>query len=1847
MKRKILLLIYIGFALSLFAQKPIPVGKGSYAEYTPLYKSKTAEHHGDQSRLMEARTLYITEQNKELPVPTNDWWTDLIVERYSGNLWAYPQVVNAEEYGIYIAYPKKWTPDGREMKWDTQLEILGKKFNPVSAAANQWHDWGFDFLMKDNEKEMLVTLAHGIPFTWIESKNVVPQLRCKNARLLDETGQEIQLPFTGSRFVIQMGNDAYGIYAPDGTLFEMKNGLIEVLFTGESQYLSVAVLPSANDLAAYAGYAYTIPRKTEVVWNYDETSGEISTWWNLLTENLKGENNKDVLQGFIPHHYKNSQYDFEFTPYEYVTPRGKMKMSAGRSFSIIYKFNGILPYYATPIENFDIKNPYQKERMKHIISEYANKGGFGGDTYWGGKGLIQMALYMTFAHEIGETALFEKCKARLKDVLENWLTYTPGENSYFFARYQRWGAMVGYDTSYDSDTFNDHHFHYGYFTYASGVLALFDEDFKKNYGEMATHLAKDYANWDKDDTQYPFLRTMDPWAGHSYAGGLGGWNGNGQESSSEAMQGWGGVYLLGVATNNKAMRDAGIFGWTLEARGIAEYWYDRDRENIDYTIYDRPYNSNLTSQGIGWWTWFSGDPVWMHGIQWMPISPCLKYLYEDLDFARWDYTQMWNTKEIGSWTTELGLPTSLSYDAGIGNVVLSYLQIFEPDSAASVLDRMWEAQMPIVKDPDTGGISYYITHSNRSYGNICWDVHADMPTATTYRHPVTGRYTYMVYNPESAEKTVRFYRDGSLITAFKAPANKMTVYTDASRIEKVQIKIPASKVVEPGKELQLEAALLDQYSATVEGDIIWSTEMGGAISNTGLFSAPQDKGSVKVIARNGLLTDEIELWIDNKPVLASAQLLPEGREYLEVGSSLDFSLGMTDQYGEPYLAPVSWQIFKDGDVVKKDSVLDAQSVGIYTIKATAEGQTYTSRIYLSPKFSNIALNKRAVASSEENSGTLATNVTDGDKDTRWGSNHNNDEWIYVDLGTDSYVGYVTIVWEAAYASLYDVEISDDAKDWTAIATVTGLGKAETTQINQTARYVRVVGRERSTPYGCSIYEFEVYGVLPAGDAPALFGIDISPRSGQMKEGESITLQAIGYDQYGNVMDVNPEFSLLSGEGTITLDGVLTPSKYGQIEIEAKVGKQIAKAGFFVEESIKLSSVSITPRRVSLIKGHSQTFTADAKDQFGVGISAESLDYKLIGTEGNITGSTFTVNKVGTYYVIVGNETVSDTAIIEVAELEDTNLAFRKPATASSIENAGTLSEYINDGDRDTRWSSSFNEPEYIQIDLLDNYVIDRINLFWNDAYAKSYRIDVSLDEDTWTNAYTNNNGKGGEESFGFAPVAARYVRLWCLQRNSDYGSSVWEMEVYGSALWENPQPVKLDVTPNPAIAFIGEELQLKAVLSDQYGLDYPDTQGLKWSVSGGGTINQDGIFIPTRTGDYTLTAEYGNLTTIVSLSVLEVKELSRMEIVPHHASVKVGEEIELLLKAYDQYGNDYEVGASWNASGGTVSQSGIFSASSPGSYKVTAIYGNLSTMADIEVFEPDGLNLALNKQTDVTSGDGSAAVDGNTGTRWESSFFDGPQWLFVDLEDAYLITDVSIMWEEASASDYQIQVSQDGNTWTTIKDVAGMSGERTDNWRVNGLGRYVRVWCTKRSTGYGYSIWELRVYGRLLESGQPYTIDFIEPKMTLGLREEVRYNVAVLDKNGAEVFNPPLKWSVIGLGNISDEGLFWSHLTGQAQIKVASQQASNAISVSVYSITGNDKEELDDESVLLYPNPVSDILKISGDVAGITFYSLYGQAILTAENVDSINVSHLPKGIYIVKVTTLSGKHKVFKVKVN
>lgn len=130
----------------------------------------------------------------------------------------------------------------------------------------------------------------------------------------------------------------------------------------------------------------------------------------------------------------------------------------------------------------------------------------------------------------------------------------------------------------------------------------------------------------------------------------------------------------------------------------------------------------------------------------------------------------------------------------------------------------------------------------------------------------------------------------------------------------------------------------------------------------------------------------------------------------------------------------------------------------------------------------------------------------------------------------------------------------------------------------------------------------------------------------------------------------------------------------------------------------------------------------------------------------------------------------------------------------------------------------------------------------------------------------------------------------------------------------------------------------------------------------------------------------------------------------------------------------------------------------------------------------------------------SNAVDGNPTTRWASQFHHVPEWITVDLDRPTDINRIRINWEAAYAKQYEIEVSDDNTTWTTVKQVTDGRGGLEEH-DVSARGRYVRLVGTRRATHYGFSLWELEVYGPsgLLSEGHRVTASSLEKPMLWAL----------------------------------------------------------------------------------------------------------------------------------------------------
>nr|WP_281167412.1 carbohydrate-binding protein [Catelliglobosispora koreensis] len=129
----------------------------------------------------------------------------------------------------------------------------------------------------------------------------------------------------------------------------------------------------------------------------------------------------------------------------------------------------------------------------------------------------------------------------------------------------------------------------------------------------------------------------------------------------------------------------------------------------------------------------------------------------------------------------------------------------------------------------------------------------------------------------------------------------------------------------------------------------------------------------------------------------------------------------------------------------------------------------------------------------------------------------------------------------------------------------------------------------------------------------------------------------------------------------------------------------------------------------------------------------------------------------------------------------TNLALNKPATASSTESATYPASAAVDASATTRWSSLFSDPQWIQVDLGQNYNINRVRLVWEAAYGSSYQIQTSLTgTGTWTTIRSVTGGNGGTDDNTGLSGQARYLRIYGTARGTAWGYSLFTFEVYGS-----------------------------------------------------------------------------------------------------------------------------------------------------------------------------------------------------------------------------------------------------------------------------------------------------------------------------------------------------------------------------------------------------------------------------------------------------------------------------------
>ncbi|WP_327418207.1 glycosyl hydrolase [Streptomyces sp. NBC_01233] len=718
----------------------IEVGKGSYSDVRPPGRQGPSDNGGQPVKPK------VTSAMADKPVPTNDWWSSLIFQRFSGNPWSenlygHPLTYKAVSGGLEVGYPTahQIVGGGRQYEFphkaDLTLGLAG--LNSPDAKADGWSDWTVTPYWNDGARTLRTTIGHGLPYVYAEGTGGAAQISAAAPPTVFADQDNV--------LGVTISGHHYALFAPSSSDWNVSGNEIRADL-GAEDYFSLAVLPSEEALADYKKYAFSFVTGSKVDWDYREGDGEVKATYTLTTEAKEGEET-GTLQALYRHQWLHTSDTL--TGYSYVSSRGEMKVREGTSFTTTQKVNGVLP-------GLPSAPGVDRAKLKTYINDVLTQGDpFSGaiDTYWTGKALGKLAQLVPIADQIGETANRDKLLQLIKGRMEEWFTVGgPSEFSYD----RDWRTLIGYPASYGSDQeLNDHHFHYSYYVMAAAVVAQYDPQWAagSEWGGMVEKLIEDAANPARDDTEYPFLRGFDVYAGHSWAAGHEAFAaGNNQESSSESTNLSAGLIMWGSATGDKALRDQGVYMMTTESESIAQYWFDADQQ-----VYPQDFAHDVVgmvwSSGGAYATWWTANPEEIHGINFLPMTGGSLHLAREKEMLRRSVAEM--EKENGGPAVEWR------------DIFWQVQALYDPGKAMAAWNQWDGGYVP--EAGETKAHTYHWVGTMNSIGAPDMTVTANMPSAVAFAK--NGTETYAAHNYGAEECSVVFSDGGVLNVPARSTAS--------------------------------------------------------------------------------------------------------------------------------------------------------------------------------------------------------------------------------------------------------------------------------------------------------------------------------------------------------------------------------------------------------------------------------------------------------------------------------------------------------------------------------------------------------------------------------------------------------------------------------------------------------------------------------------------------------------------------------------------------------------------------------------------------------------------------------------------------------------------------------------------------------------------------------------------------------------------------------------------------------------------------------------------------------------------------------------------------------------------
>jgi len=566
------------------------------------------------------------------PLPTHAFWGNWYVLEGVGPAVLIPYAMKCLDTGIMVSYPAA----RRTVTVHTVSDYFQNDIAFTAAEKYQTrYVTDYDYFTVKMHYEVSsggsygTTAVRGCPYVTIEYSDATPVMLSdwSNTTTINGVswGSDTESSVTGTKFLLDQADGMRWLIFTSSPITWIVDSKGRTLTASQAFTGTIRAARSYNETTdeILSTYAATYPTGGDFSY---EVEGDTVTYQYRWTKNGDGQ----LLMGTVKHLSDIMDWNSAKLVLEgaYDSLKGPVDLVAGDSW-VLEEWLPTTTWYAPRTITNEDKLEEMIAQLK--VDVLANPPG-AGDPYGVGKQFGRMARIVLIAEEYNVTDVLETGVSILKEYMDKWLTTA---NEDYLVYETNYGGVVSknglssWAADFGNGWYNDHHFHYGYFCYALAVLIKIDPSYYTSHQGAIDFILSDVGNMDPNSELFPVARHKDFYDHHSWALGLfATWDGKSQESSSEAVNAYYGMWLLAIALNDQAKMD-----WTrtllaMELRGTHYYWQIHSGNEA---VYDYYFSANKMVGQVGGLdafcqTWFGDQLEYIHGIQMLPFTPITEEL---------------------------------------------------------------------------------------------------------------------------------------------------------------------------------------------------------------------------------------------------------------------------------------------------------------------------------------------------------------------------------------------------------------------------------------------------------------------------------------------------------------------------------------------------------------------------------------------------------------------------------------------------------------------------------------------------------------------------------------------------------------------------------------------------------------------------------------------------------------------------------------------------------------------------------------------------------------------------------------------------------------------------------------------------------------------------------------------------------------------------------------------------------------------------------------------------------------------------------------------------------------------